>query len=201
MHVVRFLHNPAYKSKTMKTLIFSFSMLLCILAASAQDVRKASTTGAVRLFGDKEDLTSVISIVPSGSIVEVIKSDTLYTLIRFENNEGYVKSDRLSADIQTVTQQPASAAYTSSYDTQYQATAAGDRYSGLVARYGSELAKPLYMHKIWKGATAQMARDSWGKPKQVNRMYVDQSVDEEWVYSKKWLYFRDGILIEWGPVK
>ena len=43
--------------------------------------------------------------------------------------------------------------------------------------------------------------DSWGKPKQINRMYVDQSVDEEWIYSKKWLYFRDGILIEWGAVK
>ena len=35
-----------------------------------------------------------------------------------------------------------------------------------------------------------MARDSWGKPKQINRMYVDQSVDEEWIYSQKMALFQ-----------
>jgi hypothetical protein len=46
-----------------------------------------------------------------------------------------------------------------------------------------------------------MARDSWGKPKQINKMYVDRGVEEEWIYSQKYLYFRDGVLVEWGPVK
>ncbi len=71
----------------------------------------------------------------------------------------------------------------------------------LTMKYGNDIGKRLYQHKVWKGINADMARDSWGKAKQINRMYVDQSVDEEWIYSQKWLYFRDNILIEWGPVK
>ncbi|MDZ7634258.1 MAG: hypothetical protein U5L72_07395 [Bacteroidales bacterium] len=71
----------------------------------------------------------------------------------------------------------------------------------LATKYGTDIANRLWQHKVWKGITSDMARDSWGKPVQINRMFVDQSVDEEWIYSKKYLYFRDGILIEWGPVK
>jgi len=76
-----------------------------------------------------------------------------------------------------------------------------ERFQALIDKYGTDLAKKLYQHKVWKGITSDMARDSWGKPVQINRMYVNTSVDEEWIYSKSYLYFRDGVLIEWGPVK
>jgi len=184
----------------MRTLLSSLLILFAVTTLSAQEVKNATTTGAVRFFSDKDDLTSVITIIPSGTMVEVLKADTVYTMVRYDNNEGYVKSDRLQAAAPVISTAPATAQnYVQQPEQQsYQPT---DRYSVLVARYGEDIAKRLYQHKVWKGVSADMARDSWGKPKQINRMYVDQSVDEEWVYTKKWLYFRDGVLIEWGPVK
>ena len=188
----------------MKTLIASTLVLFMSLTVSAQNVQNATTNGAVRLFADKDDLTSVMTIIPAGSTVEVIKPDVEYTLIRFDNNEGYIKSDRITMQAPVISPAPI---YPPGYgvsqpqaQTQSEPQPA-DRYEMLVTKYGTDIGKRLYQHKVWKGVSADMARDSWGKPTQINRMYVDQSVDEEWIYSKKWLYFRDGTLIDWGAVK
>ncbi len=185
------------------------------LALTAQDLQKLATKGAVRLFGDKDDLTSVIQIVPEGTVVEVIKADTAYTLVRFSEVEGYIRSDKLTASLPVVyasqPTQKAQEATAQVYQEQavparpqaemQQEYAPANRYEALVSMYGADIGIPLYQHKVWKGINTDMARDSWGKPIQINRTYVDQSVDEEWIYSKKYLYFRDGVLIEWGPVK
>ena len=212
----------------MRKLIASVLVLFMGITVSAQDLQKATTKGAVRLFGDKDDLTTVITIIPAGSNVEIIKPDIEYTFIRFENSEGFVKSENL-APVQVAAAVPAMAnapATQSTYaaqpqpqsqaqpqyqpqpqgQTQYQSqpdpqSQPQDRYEMLTMKYGNDIGKRLFQHKVWKGINADMARDSWGKPKQINRMYVDQSVDEEWTYSQKWLYFRDNVLIEWGPVK
>lgn len=202
--VVRFLILPTYKvNKIMKKMIASMLMLFLGIALFAQSLPKATVKGSSRLFGDKDDLTSVITIIPDGSTVEVVTIDSLYTLIRFEGNEGYVKSEKLGAPAEMISAQdaePAAAEQPEAMQPQ-QASAGTDRFEMLVSKYGTDIGKRLYQHKVWKGVTSEMARDSWGKPVQINRMFVDQSVDEEWIYSKKYLYFRDGILIEWGPVK
>jgi len=192
----------------MKKVIASMLVLFMGIIVSAQDLQQATTKGAVRLFGDKDDLTTVIQLIPDGSTVELIKSDTLYSLVRFGDLEGYVKSDRLDVSKPVISVAPVSQPQPyaqppqpqAAEDQQYEAQPE-DRYAALVAKYGTDIGKRLYQNKVWKGVTSEMAVDSWGRPKQINRMYVDQSVDEEWVYSKKWLYFRDGILIEWGAVK
>ncbi len=197
----------------MRKLIASVLVLFMGITVSAQELQKATTKGAVRLFGDKDDLTTVITLIPAGSNVEIVKGDVEYTLVRFDNSEGFVRSDNLvpvqaAAVVATtnvpVTQTPYTAQSQSQPQSQYQPQPQDqpqDRYEMLTMKYGNDIGKRLYQHKIWKGINADMARDSWGKPKQINRMYVDQSVDEEWIYSKKWLYFRDNVLIEWGPVK
>jgi len=192
----------------MKKVLASMLVLFMGIIVSAQDLQQATTKGAIRLFGDKDDLTTVIQLIPDGSTVEVIKSDTLYSLVRFEEVEGYVKSDRLDVSKPVISVAPVSQPQPyaqpqqpqAAEDQQYEAQPE-DRYAALVAKYGTDIGKRLYQNKVWKGVTSDMAIDSWGRPKQINRMYVDQSVDEEWIYSKKWLYFRDGILIEWGAVK
>src|SRR5665647_39163 len=192
----------------MKKVIASMLVLFMGIIVSAQDLQQATTKGAVRLFGDKDDLTTVIQLIPDGSTVELIKSDTLYSLVRFGDIEGYVKSDRLDVSKPVISVAPVSQPQPyaqpqqpqAAEDQQYEAQPE-DRYAALVAKYGTDIGKRLYQNKVWKGVKSDMAIDSWGRPKQINRMYVDQSVDEEWIYSKKWLYFRDGILIEWGAVK
>ena len=191
----------------MKKAILIVFVLFAGLSLTAQDLQKLATKGAVRLFADKEDLTSVIQIIPDGTVVEAISADTLFTLIRLDEVEGYVKSDRLTAALPVVTTtQPAVQPVLEAAPVQPVADVQArqiptERYQALSEKYGADLGLRLYQHKVWKGITSDMARDSWGKPKQINRMYVDSSVDEEWIYSKSYLYFRDGILIEWGPVK
>jgi hypothetical protein len=185
----------------------------------AQDLQKLATKGAVRLFSDKDDLTSVIQILPEGTVVEAVKADTAFTLIRLGEIEGYVKSDRLTAALPVVTtdqplEEPVSrfadepaaqpvqetvTVYDNPDDRSRQIPT--ERFQALIDKYGIDMAKRLYQHKVWKGISSEMARDSWGKPKQINKMYVDRGVDEEWIYSSKYLYFRDGVLVEWGPVK
>jgi len=194
----------------MKNMIASMLVLFMGITLIAQDLPRATTKGAVRLFGDKDDLTSVITIIPNGSTVEVVTSDSVYTRVWFDGAEGFVRSDRLEAAKRVLNAAPARAtqqvAATQQEQPQQQAGEVEyyepeDRYGMLVNKYGTDIGKRLYQHKVWKGVNSDMARDSWGKPVQINRMYVDQSVDEEWIYSKKYLYFRDGVLIEWGPVK
>jgi hypothetical protein len=204
----------------MKKAILFVIMLFAGLALTAQDLQKLATKGAVRLFSDKDDLTSVIQIVPDGTVVEAVSADTTFTLIRIGEVQGYVKSDRLTAALpvvstsQPVTQpvqevpllQPVTEPVQEAAPVQPSADVQNrqiptERYQALSEKYGADLGLRLYQHKVWKGITSEMARDSWGKPKQINRMYVDTSVDEEWIYSRSYLYFRDGVLIEWGPVK
>ena len=191
----------------MKKAILIVFVLFAGLSLTAQDLQKLATKGAVRLFADKDDLTSVIQIIPDGTVVEAVSADTAFTLIRLGDVQGYVKSDRLTAALPVVTttqpavqpvQEAAPVQPVADVQTRQIPT---DRYQALSEKYGADLGLKLYQHKVWKGITSDMARDSWGKPKQINRMYVDSSVDEEWTYSKSYLYFRDGVLIEWGPVK
>ncbi len=198
-------------------MIASVLVLFTGFLLTAQDLPKATTLGAVRLFGDKDDLTSVITIIPDGSTVEVVTPDSLFTRVLFEGNDGFVRSDRLGEAAKTElnagparSMQPVAAEQPAVWqeqqpEPQQQAVSQeysepADRYGFLVNKYGTDIGKRLYQHKVWKGITSDMARDSWGKAVQINRMYEDQSVDEEWIYSKKYLYFRDGILIDWGPV-
>jgi hypothetical protein len=183
----------------MKKVIASMLVLFMGIIVSAQDLQQATTTRSVRLFGDKDDLTTVIQLIPEGSTVEVIMTDSLYTRVRFGELTGYVKSDGLVSYKPVVSATPV--AQPQDVEQQQYEVQPADRYAALVAKYGTDIGKRLYQNKVWKGVTSDMAIDSWGRPKQINRMYVDQSVDEEWIYSKKWLYFRDGILIEWGAVK
>jgi hypothetical protein len=202
------LRKTGVKNIAMKKIIALMLILFVGITSFSQDQKNASTKGALRLFADKDDLTSVITIIPDGSIVEVLSADSIFTYVRFGDAEGYVKTDRLTEALPEVAEEPVTSPsmYTESemqqqIQEEQQFSAPADRYDILVNKYGTDIGKRLYQHKIWKGVSSEMARDSWGKPIQINRMYVDQNVDEEWIYSKKYLYFRDNVLIDWGPVK
>jgi hypothetical protein len=201
-----------------KAILFVF-VLFAGLSLMAQDLQKLATKGAERLFSDKDDLTSVIQILPEGTVVEAVSADTAFTLIRLGDLEGYIRSDRLTAALPVVTTaQPADEPIAQPADepvaqpVQESAPVYADpdvqsrqipteRFQALIDKYGVDMAKRLYQHKVWKGISSEMARDSWGKPRQINKMYVDRGVEEEWIYSSKYLYFRDGVLVEWGPVR
>ena len=58
----------------------------------------ATTTRSTRLFGAKDDLTTVIVVIPSGSVVNVLGSDSTYLQVSFEENEGYIFSKHATLD-------------------------------------------------------------------------------------------------------
>lgn len=186
--------------------LFSFLALSLLLIQVYGQGTTATTTAATRLFSDKLDLSSVLSIVPKGSEVTVLDSDSSYCYITVGDYEGYVFKRHISLDAVTSTapspvseqvSQVTNVANVSSAST----TTASGRLATLQSRYDAKMAKAIYERKIWKGMNTDMVIDSWGNPKKINREIIPDNVKEEWQYSKCWLYFENDILINWGAIK
>ena len=75
------------------------------------------------------------------------------------------------------------------------------RFTYLENKYGTSMAARLNSGKIWRGMTAEMVRDSWGKPIRINRVIQNDVVKEEWIYANTWLYIENNNLIEWGAIR
>jgi hypothetical protein len=202
-----------------KLIIISFLILpLCMITAQENrtailqdlennkyEVQEASLTAtlkaATRLFGEKDDLTTVIMIVPSGSLVDVLGSDSTYLKVRFEENEGYIFKRH------AVINEPASTPKQIIQErdvVQYSEPASQkkvSRFTILEDKYGSAMAAKLVAGKIWKGMSAEMVMDSWGNPQKFNRVINGNTIKEEWIYKNTWLYIQNDHLAEWGPIK
>jgi hypothetical protein len=100
-----------------------------------------------------------------------------------------IEEDRLKAFRQKAAKQAAEAKVA-------REEAEREREQGIRARYGDPvIAQNILDHKIWIGMTAQMARDSWGNPGDVNRTVTARGTHEQWVYGGGvYLYFTDGVL-------
>ena len=203
----------------MKKLIFPALIIIGLLPLSAQNDKadllqtlevnqgrsqESSLTATInkstRLFRAKDDLTSVIVIVPSGSVVSVIGSDSTYLRIAYGEDEGYIFKKHAVID---KTPNPVKAIESGQQSTQRQPVQVqtDKRYDDLVNKYGTAMADRLYAGKIWKGMNSQMARDSWGTAEKINRVINGNVIKEEWIYRSTWLYFENNTLLDWGPVK
>ena len=165
----------------------------------------ATLKSSSRLFGAKDDLTTVILIIPSGSTVEVIDSDSTYLHVLFEESEGYIF--KRHAVIKQAPQQPSrnqtvrpeQRTQPVQQNEQPQQRQEGSRFSLLENKYGSGVAARLMTGKIWKGMSSEMVRDSWGNPIKINRVISNNRIKEEWIYNNSWLYIENDMLVEWGP--
>jgi hypothetical protein len=154
-----------------------------------------------RLFATKDDLTSVILIIPVDSVVAVLDSDSIYFHVVFDENEGYIfKRDaiinKIPVNTQKAIQPQPTVRETEPVQEQQQ-----NRQSYLENKYGPALAAKLIGGKIWKGMNAEMVSDSWGTAEKINRIISGNVVKEEWIFKNTWLYFENRTLLEWGPVK
>jgi hypothetical protein len=175
--------------------------------AAQSAVATATLKSASRLFKDKDDLTSVILVIPQGSVVDVLAGsyDTFLHVV-FEGNEGYIYSSHAEINkTQVITKSvaPQSAVQEERYGQEARPVQKQtvSRYDYLEKKYGPSIAARLYDGKIWKGMNSQMAKDSWGSPGKINRVISGNIVKEEWVYNTTWLYFQNSTLTKWGPVK
>jgi hypothetical protein len=208
------------KIKMMKKLMFFALLILCAFtleaqtgkAAVLQDLENkqpanqtvtatATLMSSSRLFKAKDDLTSVILVIPAGSKVDVLDSDSTYVHIVFEENEGYILKRHTVIDkipdsyAQTVQDQPADV---KAQPVQKQVIS---RLAYLESKYGSDMAAKIVAGKIWKGMNAEMVTDSWGIAQKVNKVNSGSIRNEEWLYKNTWLYFENNTLIEWGQLR
>lgn len=203
----------------MKKIIFSF---LCIILAIfvqsqvnkteiLQNLEKSQPAGqdqtiiatlksSSRLFGDKDDLTTVILIIPAGDTVNVLGSDSTYLHVVYQDNEGYILKRHAVINETPVNISPANqpAQVQQEQPVPQQQVS---RFTYLENKYGTNLAARLNAGKIWKGMTTEMVRDSWGNPVKINRAIGNNSVKEEWIYRNTWLYIENNYLVEWGPIR
>lgn len=173
---------------------------------AAQDVKLTATLkSATRLFGEKDDLTSVILIIPSGSVVNVIGSDSTYLHVIYEEDEGYIFKRHAVMNEPVVEtkpvvqkQEPVQEVIAEPQQQQQQQVS---RFTYLENKYGTNMAAKLIAGKIWKGMSSEMVRDSWGKPQKINRIIGNDLIREEWIYKSSWLYVENDFLVDWGPIR
>jgi hypothetical protein len=175
---------------------------------SGQQAPTATLRSAARLFGDRNDLTTVITIIPSGSHVTILDSDSTYYKVSFEDNEGYIYRrqaviDSTPSAITGTQQQQVEQNQNTDQDNQADNNQDNQqsRFSYLENKYGTSLAARINAGKIWKGMTAEMVRDSWGNPITINKVISGNTIKEEWVYKNTWLYIQNNTLVQWGPVR
>jgi hypothetical protein len=161
--------------------------------------RTATTRASTRLFKSKDDLTSVITIIPAGSVVTFLDADSTYMHVVFDENEGYIF--RKHATIDKVPAQVANPAEQQANDNQPAQDQPDERYSYLANKYGQVMADRIYAGKIWKGMNSDMVKDSWGTAMKINREVNGNTIREEWIYRSTWLYFENNTLVQWGPTK
>ena len=205
----------------MKRFLISSSLFFFLISINAQDKRTiilqglesnqqidqnssvtATMKSASRLFRDKDDLTSVIMVIPQDSVVSVLGSDTTFLHVVYEGSEGYIYTrhaiiNKSAASVKLPVQQGPPV----TEGRPVQPRQKVDRYTYLEKRYGPALAARLYSGHIWKGMNSQLVQDSWGSPRKINRLISGNIVKEEWIYKNTWLYFQNNTLAEWGPVK
>lgn len=170
-----------------------------------QQYQTATLKSAARLFGEKNDLTTVIMVLPAGSTVQVLDAaDSSYFHVTFEDNEGYILKrqaviDKTPAKINDNNNNASQ--QSGQVDNQQEQQNSRSRFSILEEKYGTGIAARINSGKIWKGMTPEMVKDSWGSPQRINRIVNGNTMNEQWTYKNTVLYFRDNSLVEWGPLR
>ena len=204
----------------MKKLIITSLFLFSVISLNAQENRTqvlqdleknqpsgqeitltATLKSASRLFAEKNDLTTVLMIVPVGSVVNVIGSDSAYFHVIFEENEGYILKRHAVIDESPVASKPSVQTREPLQQSQPVSQQEVSRFTYLENKYGTNMAARLIAGKIWKGMTSEMVRDSWGKPLKINRVINSNTIQEEWIYNNTWLYIENDTLTDWGPTR
>jgi hypothetical protein len=161
----------------------------------------ATLKSSSRLFGAKDDLTTVVLIIPSGSTVTVLGSDSTYLHVAFEENEGYIFKRHAVMDKTPVNTSQTIQSQQTVQEEQPVQEQQVSRFTYLESKYGSNMAARLIAGKIWRGMNAEMVKDSWGTAEKINRVISGNIIKEEWIFKNTWLYFENNRLVEWGPIR
>jgi regulator of replication initiation timing len=132
----------------------------------------------------------------------VIETPLLSSLRQKETARTVEEENKIKAELEQMKQQQQAAqerqakieAKKRVEEAKKQAEAEAARKSSLIKKYGELIGKQIIEKKIWIGMTYEMARESWGKPQEINRTVTALINHEQWVYGSTYLYFENGIL-------
>lgn len=157
------------------------------------------TKGGVRFYKEKDDLTSVIRIIPAKTEVVIISNQGDYLQVKDGEDIGYVETSKITVNQATppVQQQVVQQQVVQQEVVQQQPD---NRMTYLENKYGKSIAARIYAGKIWKGMTTDMVKDAWGEPDKINKVVVQSAQMEEFRYRSTWLLMEKGVLKEWGPI-
>lgn len=157
------------------------------------------TKGGVRFYKEKDDLTSVIRIIPAKTEVLIISNQGNYLQVKDGEDIGYVETSKITVNQTTppVQQQVVQQQVVQQEVVQ---TQPDNRMTYLENKYGKSVAARIYAGKIWKGMTTEMVKDAWGEPDKINKVVVQSAQMEEFRYRSTWLLMEKNVLKEWGPI-
>ena len=166
----------------------------------------ATVKNATRLFKDKDDLTSVILVIPAASVVDVMAADTVFLNVAYDGNEGYIYARHADLIKPAVSERYTSRAVSERNENAVNTGTPAERpritrYDYLENKYGHSLAQKIYDGKIWKGMRSEMVKDSWGSPKKINKVISNNVVKEDWYYNSTRLFFQNSVLVDWTRVR
>jgi hypothetical protein len=170
-------------------------------SANQEYVLTATLKSSSRLFESKEDLTSVILVIPSGSVVKILGSDSTFYHVAYGEDAGYINKSHAVINKTPMVMEPVTKQPEQADNTQPEPPKEVTRLSYLQNKYGPGMAEKLYAGKIWRGMTSQMVRDSWGVPLKVSRYMEQTPVKEEWYYNKAVLVIENNTLIDWREAR
>lgn len=191
-----------------KSLVLAVALLFHVVFVNAQSERNyennatATLKNASRLFEVRDDLTSVITVLPAGTTVSILDSDSTYFMVKYDDTQGFIMKQHVIPDDSRNTIVTSAAENRSISSSARPATSERQtRISYLEDKYGRSVASRINARKIWKGMTPEMVKDSWGSPQRLSRIVNGNEMREEWTYKSTTLYFEKGELINWGPAK
>nr|DAX65783.1 MAG TPA: SmpA / OmlA family [Caudoviricetes sp.] len=67
-------------------------------------------------------------------------------------------------------------------------------YNKYLKKYGTKFGKYVAEREIVIGMNKNMVKDAWGDPDHINTTQGTYGVHEQWVYGKRYIYFKNGIV-------
>lgn len=163
-----------------------------------------------KVYAGRGAWTDLIGTISKGTTIMAYDYKSSYYFVSFDTLNGYVlgmnvetldiHNEKLEKQRQEKLSRERVAQERANREAEYAKKLKEEQAANkkaMVAKYGSVNGDKISAGKVWLGMSKEMAEDSWGKPRDVNRSVGSWGVKEQWVYSDANLYFDNGILNSW----
>jgi hypothetical protein len=160
------------------------------------------TTGT--LLYEKPDGFKSICPVITGNKVKVIEVLENYYKVYFNDHTGFVNKAGFQSESKIIEEKIKNEKIESEKiernkrSEEESILEMEERRSRLIKQFGKAIGERIFYNEIWIGMTAEMVRESKGRPKDINKTVGSWGVHEQWIYNEKtYLYLENGKLVSW----